>query len=78
MALIAPDRPKSNWYPLLLKLKLKPAPVPKTSPIKSSAIQEGISFILDKEQLDLMGFLKFVAKRRLDIDPENMDFTDED
>ena len=25
-----------------------------------------------------MGFLKFVAKRRLDIDPENMDFTDED
>ena len=47
-----------------------------TGTVSGSANQDCISFILANEQLDFMGFLKFAAKRRFDIDPVNMDFTE--
>ena len=54
------------------------APDTQSSVVSGSANQDCIRFILDNEQLDFMGFLKFAAKRRFDIDPANMDFTEAD
>ena len=55
-----------------------PHPHSPTEVVPNSANQDCISFILAHEHTNFMGFLRFAAKRRFNIDPANVDFTEAD
>ena len=52
--------------------------VHQPEPLPTSPGQDCFRYILDHEQADFMGFLKFAALRRFNIEPQNVDSTEAD
>ncbi|XP_064101727.1 uncharacterized protein LOC135212216 [Macrobrachium nipponense] len=69
--------PKSNWFPLLLELKLQPRRIPR--PELTQTVQTHcVSFLKNSECPNFMDFMKFAAQKDASIDPLNILFIGSD
>ena len=78
IALVAPHLPRSNWYPLPPWTQTITSDNTSTNSLPDSASSDCLRFIKNNKNSDIMDFIKFAAKRRHNIDPVNIDFTEAD
>ena len=78
VVLVTPNWPKSNWFPPPVGVTTQVNSDTEPRLITKSANQDCFRFLLASPEIGFMNFLNFAARRRFNVDPDNISFTESD